>query len=512
MDLLRQLRQETLFARQRVYQAGQPTPLELLEMDRPGEVWVKREDLSPIKAYKWRGAYNRMALLGEKERACGVFTASAGNHAQGVALAARRLGIQAKIYMPQTTPAVKLEAVRKHGQDCVQIILQGDSYDVALRLALQESKAQGGVYIHAYDDLHVIAGQATLADEVVMSGKGPFDVAYLQIGGGGMAAGVANWLKTFYPEMRIVGVEGVGQASMAAAVKAGKPVDLKHVDIFCDGTAVSRAGALPYEICRQVVDDFITVSNEEVSDAIRTYWERLRCLLEPSGAMGLAGLMKDGQSFERALLVGCGANLDFGKLALIADAAGIGTGKRRHLRIQIPEVSGSMLRLLETGLGVLNIIDFQYGKIDPEGAWPVFGLACSDLEYRALTERLTGSGYVFEPVDDCVEVRFRVIPCEASLLRHPLFLELGFYERSGALHDFLHNTVRGRANFCYFNYRYTGERVGRALIGLEFASELARDDFKTSLPTEGEGYRQCRVLKATELKRLIGRQIPAPAE
>lgn len=506
MDILRQLRQETLFARQRVYRAGGPTPLERIELDGSGEVWVKREDLSPIKAYKWRGAYNRIALLSDKDKEKPVLAASAGNHAQGVALATRILGLRAKVYMPVTTPAVKRAAVKRHGGEAVEIVLHGDSYDDALAAAQAEAASTGGVYIHAYDDLYVMAGQATLADEVVMSGEGPFDVAYLQIGGGGMAAGVANWLRTFYPDIRLIGVEGVGQASMKAALAAGKPVTLDTMDLFCDGTAVRQIGDLPFAVCKELLDDVVTVTNEEVSDAIRIYWERLRCLLEPSGAMGLAGLLKDRQSnpLHRALVVACGANLDFGQLARIADTAGIGVGQRRHLRIEIPECPGAMLSLLETGLGSQNIIDFQYGKTHTEKAWPVFGLSCSEAEHSALQERLRESGYRLEQVDDSVEVRFRAIACEARLLTHPLFLELEFYERPGALHAFLQDTIQGRANFCYFNYRYSGERVGRALIGLEFETTDARTALADALPSSGHGYRQCRILRDEEVQRLVG--------
>ncbi|MBC2593716.1 pyridoxal-phosphate dependent enzyme [Ruficoccus amylovorans] len=506
MDLLRQLRQETLFARQRVYRAGQPTPLEQIELDGEGRIFVKREDLCAIKAYKWRGAFNRMALLSPQEADKPVLAASAGNHAQGVALAARLLGLKAQVFMPVTTPAVKRNAVLRHGGDAVEIVLHGDGYDDAYAAALQRAKDTGGVYIHAYDDLQVMAGQATLADEVVMSGEGPFDVAYLQIGGGGMAAGVANWLKTYYPGIRVVGVEGVGQASMKAALEAGQPVGLDTLDIFCDGTAVRKAGSTTFAVCREVLDEVITVTNEEVSDAIRLYWENLRCLQEPSGAMGLAGLLKDraAHPFGRALVVATGANLDFGQLARIADAAGIGGGHRRHLRIEIPERPGAMLALLETGLGALNIIDFQYGKRDRELAWPVFGLSCSEPEHAALVERLRASGYRFTEVDNSVEVRYRAIACEARLLTHPLFLELEFYERPGAMHAFLDGTVRGRGNFCYFNYRYSGERVGRALIGLEFETAEDRAQFAVSLPPSGKGYRLCRTLDEQEMNRLFG--------
>ncbi|HSI83116.1 MAG TPA: pyridoxal-phosphate dependent enzyme, partial [Candidatus Methylacidiphilales bacterium] len=329
LPLDRQLRQETLFARERVYRFGQPTPIERLvlpssEREDPSapapEIWVKREDLSPVKSYKWRGACNRMALLTPEEAARGVVTASAGNHAQGVAMVAKALGIRARIYMPRSTPRVKQNAVRHHGGTFVDIRLVGDSYDEAVTAARTDENSSGAVYVHAYDDLRVMAGQGTLADEVVLSGRGPFDVAYLQIGGGGMASAVANWLKTYWPAISIIGVEGEGQASMKAAMEAGQPVALSEVDIFCDGTAVRKAGALPYPICAQTLDRVETITNAEVSNAIRVLWETLRCISEPSGAMGLAAVLKNRASLagKKVLIVISGANIDFLQLGLIA--------------------------------------------------------------------------------------------------------------------------------------------------------------------------------------------------
>ena len=261
-ELERRLRQEILLARERVYRFGKPTPIERLELPGPGpEIWVKREDLSAVKSYKWRGACNRMTNLSIGETKRGVVTASAGNHAQGVALAARTLGIRARIHMPRSTPRVKQSAVMHHGGEFVEIHLSGDSYDDALQAAREHEEASGAVYIHAYDDLQVMAGQGTLADEVVLSGHGPFDAAYLQIGGGGLAAGVSTWLKTYWPDIAITGVEGEGQASMKAAFDAGKPVALEEMDLFCDGTAVRTAGQMPFEICRQSLAQIETVSN-----------------------------------------------------------------------------------------------------------------------------------------------------------------------------------------------------------------------------------------------------------
>lgn len=500
-----QLENEILLARQRVYRAGKPTPLEEMRWDGPGRIFVKREDLSPIKAYKWRGAFNRMAVLEGEERRHPVVAASAGNHAQGVALAARILGLRARVFMPTTTPEVKRSAVAEKGGEAVEIVLEGDGYDEALAAAKRFAAEEGGVFVHAYDDPFVMAGQATLADEVVLAGEGPFDAAYLQIGGGGMAAGVAVWLKKFWPGIRIVGVEGEGQASMAAAVRAGHPVRLEELDIFCDGTAVRQAGELTAKICAEVVDEFITVSNEEVSDAIRVYWEKLRCLQEPSGAMGLAGLRKHAANapFGKALVIACGANVDFGQLSRIADQAGIGGRRRRHLRVRIPEVPGSMLRLFEDAFHGHSVIDFQYGKTDREQAWPVFGFVLTAAEESELLERLDQAGYAHEPADDSAAVRFRAIPCDGRTMENPVFLEIDFYERPGALRAFLRDVLQDRSNLCYFNYRYSGERVGRALVAVEFATPEAAERFRAGLPFTGAGYRRCRLLPEEEARRSV---------
>ncbi|WP_193213118.1 pyridoxal-phosphate dependent enzyme [Luteolibacter marinus] len=503
----RRLRQEILLARERVYRFGEATPLEHLAL--PGlEIWVKREDLSPIKAYKWRGACNRMAVLTPAEKAAGVVTASAGNHAQGVALAARALGIEARIYMPRSTPRVKQAAVRHHGGDHVEILLSGDSYDEAVTAALEDAAQSGATYVHAYDDLQVMAGQGTLADEVVLSGHGPFDAAYLQVGGGGMIAGVSEWLKTYWPEIEVVAVEGEGQASMKAALAAGEPVTLDHVDIFCDGTAVRKAGEGPFEICRQTVDRVETVSNAEVSRAIRTLWEGLRCVSEPSGAMGLAAVMKNREQLEgkRVLIVVTGANIDFLQLGLIAQSEGAAQNLSRTLRVRIPERPGTMLELLDTCFEGLNVADFQYGKLHEQDAWPAFTITAEDpAVLESLPGRLARRGFDWEDLTGAIDIRFRAIPLRGDLLAHPVFLRLDFYERPGALHDFLAQRVRGQVNLCYFNYRQSGERIGRALLGLDFETAESRSAFLANLPEHGDGYRSCIPVDEATLARLTGR-------
>ncbi len=508
LPLDRRLRQEILFARERVYRFGQPTPMErlILPGNEPGpEIWVKREDLSPVKCYKWRGACNGMAQLTPEQRTRGVVTASAGNHAQGVALVAKTLGIHARIYMPRSTPKVKQQAVRHHGGDFARIMLAGDSYDEAVMAAREDERSSSSAYVHAYDDLAVMAGQGTLADEVVLSGHGPFDVAYLQIGGGGMASAVSCWLKTYWPGIDIVGVEGKDQASMKAALVAGEPIELHDLDIFCDGTAVRKAGELPFSICRETLNRVSTVTNAEVSAAIRVLWETLRCISEPSGAMGLAAVLKDRAALagKKVLVVVTGANIDFLQLGLIAQSEGSANAVSRTLRVRIPERPGAMLALLDSCFEGLNIADFQYGLHDASHAWPIFTVTADHAnQLAALPARLEAGGYHWEDLAGAVDVTFRAIPLRGDLLAHPVFLRLDFYERSGALHDFLSRLIRDRASLCYFNYRQSGERIGRALIGLDFHSAAARSAFLADLPEHGEGYRSCKPVDAEVMTRM----------
>lgn len=502
--------QEILLARERVYRFGKPTPLEKLELPGSGpEIWVKREDLSAVKSYKWRGACNRMATLTPGEAKRGMVTASAGNHAQGVALAARTLGIRARVHMPRSTPKVKQSAVLSHGGEFVEILLSGDSYDDALQAAREDESRSGAVYIHAYDDLLVMAGQGTMADEIVLSGHDPFDAAFLQIGGGGLAAGVSTWLKTYWPDIAITGVEGVGQASMKAAFDAGKPVALEQVDLFCDGTAVRKAGGLPFEICRHTLNRIETVSNTEVSHAMRVLWEGLRCISEPSGAMGLAAALKHREKLtgKRVLVVLCGANIDFLQIGLVAQSVGAAEQASRTLRVRIPERPGTMLELLDSCFAGINIANFQYGKTSEADVWPIFTLSSDDPGgLDQLPANLDAGGYEWQELTAAEDVAFRAIPLRGDLLKNPVFLRLDFYERPGALHDFLDQRVRGNANLCYFNYRQSGERIGRALIGLDFPSPFERDAMMMTIPSHGDGYRLCERLDADTCARLTGRK------
>jgi threonine dehydratase len=432
-----------------------------------------------------------MAILSADERARGVICASAGNHAQGVAWAASRLDLSAKILMPQVTPKMKRLAVERIGGRNVEVVIHGESFDVASAEARRLGELEHRVFVHPYDDIETMAGQGTMADEVVMSGQGPFDVAYLQIGGGGMAAAVACWLKAFYPGIRIVGVEGVHQASMAAAVKAGHPVDLDYVDVFSDGTAVRRAGNLTYPLCAALIDEFITVTNEEICAAIQLLWEQRRCLPEPAGAMGVAGMLTQRADLrgKRALCIVCGANMDFGQLAYISRHAGIGAATRQYFRFEISESKGTFLELIDLIRGGLNIIEFQYGKTSEERAWPVIGVEGTPMELHLMEQRARDIGIPCEKVTSEEDVEFRMIHYSSELFRWPLFIKLEFPERAGALREFLVG-IRDIASICYFNYAYSGERVGRALLGFEFDREEDRAEFRSRLESSGRPWRE----------------------
>ena len=463
-------------ARARVYQIGNATPLESMSIEGVNQsIWVKREDLGPIKAYKWRGAFNAMACLTPAQLEGGVVAASAGNHAQGIALAARKLGTKAYIFMPKPTPLVKRKAVMAHGGNCVSIELIGDSFSEAQTAALEHATQNRATFIPPYDSIDVMAGQGTLADEIFTSGEGPFDRVYVAVGGGGMASAVAALLKRAWPKVKVIGVEGVDQASMKAAIELGKPVPLDYVDVFCDGTAVTQVGKLTYEFCRDLLDEIVTVTNGEVSSAIKSHWDGLRAIPEPSGAMSLAGFLKHHEAGkiepdEKILTILCGANMDFAKFADVSRQAGINPQRDRSWRFNIPEEKGSLAGLL-TGLppGV-SIMDLQYGRTMNETQRPLLSINVPDLACAEFEKWITRNEESAEDVTGHGATRFRMIPFTPALFTSPLFVEVEFPERAGALLGFM-NAISWITSVCYFNYAYTGERVGRALIGLDFEND-----------------------------------------
>ena len=482
-NLAEQLFEEALRARTRVYQAGQPTPLQQIHSNgQDYQIFVKREDLGPINAYKWRGAYNAVAMHHANTGCQTVVAASAGNHAQGVALAVKKLGLKAKIFMPLSTPMMKQVSVRRHGGEHVEIILHGDTYNESADEAKRYVEKHGLTYIHPFDDLYTMAGQSTIADEIMLSGDGPFDFAFLQIGGGGMAGAVAAWLKLHHPGIKIIGVEGVDQASMKAAVAAGELVTLPSVDTFCDGTAVTRAGDNAFQICRKYIDAYITVTNEEVAAAIQKLWDAKRVIPEPSGAMGLAGLIQYAEAYpsevrgRKLLCVLTGANMDFSKLSQIAQRSAIGSHRRRYLRFHIGEEKGGMLGLLDKHFKDLNVSEFLYGKIDEHDAWPVIGLEAAPERMEHLDGELAKAGVRFEDVTMGTDILYRIINYDPALFKDPVLMHIQFPERKGALRDFM-RAISGIANVCYFNYATSGETVGRAIMGFEFETTSQKEEF-----------------------------------
>lgn len=507
-----QLFREILQARQRVYAVGKPTPLQELPVRGvAARVYAKREDLGPIKAYKWRGAYNAVAVLTDEQKQKGIVAASAGNHAQGVALAARKLKIQAKIFMPRSTPEVKQMEVHRHGGSYVEVKLQGDSYDESARSAHEYCEEQHMTFIHPYDSVMVMGGQGTLADEVVMSSEGPFDRVYLQIGGGGLAASAALWIKRFWPQAKVIGVEGEGQASMKAAIKNGKPVDIGYVDVFCDGTAVRKAGSLTYEICKEFIDEYITVSNDEVCHAVRVMWEAARVIPEPSGAMSLAGLLQQSRAGllkedEKVLFVVSGANMDFTQLAEIGRRGGVGLYETRYLRVPMPGKRGDMVRFLTSLPPDALIVDVQYGHVYGPVQHPIFGISASDDDFDSIESTMAQAGIIIENVSQDEDVRFRMIPYHPETFYNPLFVQIEFPERPGAFLEFMLN-ISDMAGIYYFNYAYSGERVGRALLGMVFPTEQERDLCREQIKGMiGRNIRAIHEIKDEALLRIIGQK------
>ena len=495
---------EILVARQRIYAVGRPTPLDQIKLPDGTQLFLKREDLAPVHAYKWRGAFNKMAKLSPEEKRRGVIAASAGNHAQGIALGASKLGVPATIVMPETTPRMKQEAVARHGGDMVKVVLKGDSYNDAYTHALKIRDAEQLVMVHAFDDIDVMGGQGTIGDELVMSGEGPFDVAFLQIGGGGMAAGVATWLRRFNPGIEIVGVEGEHQASMKLAVERGTPTDLDQLDVFCDGTAVRRAGELTSVLCAELIDRFVTVTNPEVCSAIQFLWEKRRVVPEPAGAMGLAAWMKERRRHagKKVISIICGANMDFARLAWIVRHAGVGSLSRKYFRFEIAERNGTLFKLLSSIRSLANIVEFQYGKTDANTAFPVIAFDVSEDSLEQLKSAWTTDGIPFEDITGEDDTEFRVIRYDASLFRNPHFIRVEFPERAGALSDFL-GDIHTYAGICYFNYQYTGERVGRALLGFEFENEKDRARFIEHVKSGTHSLRTVEKVSDSVLKRMV---------
>jgi len=441
-ELLTALESETQLALQRVYQLEQPTPLDSIELDNGCELKLKREDLSQVHSYKWRGSFNKILSMHQRRFTGAMVAASAGNHAQGVAIAANRLQLQATIYMPRSTPLLKQESVKKFGGQYVEIRLHGDSFDEASTEAKKFAADTDGALIPPYDDLQVIAGQSTIGVEMADAFEQPPTHVFLEFGGGGMGAGVSSVIKQRFPDTKLICVEAINQNCMGVSIAKDEPTTIQELDRFCDGTAVIRPGELPFRICKQLLDECVTVSNDQVCQAI--------------------------QFTDRPATVLSGSNVDFMMLPTIARRGQVNPPVRRHYAFEIGEAKGTLNELLDSFLPDMNIIDFQYGKVAQDRAYPVIGVEVPHSAVGVMEEFLKGSKIPPHlDVTGTAAADFRVIPFNIDLLNHPFFAVIEFPNRPGALGDFMEFTS-DIANVCYMNYTDSGQTEGQALMGFEF--------------------------------------------
>ncbi|HYA36680.1 MAG TPA: threonine ammonia-lyase, biosynthetic [Candidatus Methylomirabilis sp.] len=457
----------------RVYDVARETPLDrapILSQRTGNQVWLKREDLQPVFSFKCRGAYNKMAGLSAAELKQGVVASSAGNHAQGVALAASRLGTQAVIVMPRTTPQIKVDAVRGLGG---KVVLHGDNYDEAYTHAREFAIKQKRIFVHPYDDPEVIAGQGTIGLEILKQHAGPLDAVFVPVGGGGLIAGIAVCLKQVRPEVKIIGVEPEDADAMERSLKAGKRVLLDHVGIFADGVAVRQVGEETFKLCKQFVDEMVIVSNDEICAAMKDIFEDRRSILEPAGALAYAGLKRYAERKKlrdrNFIAIASGANVNFDRLRYVAERAEVGERREAILAVTIPERAGALKQFC-TIVGDHNITEFNYRFADPKAAHIFVGLQISDAaEIKKLVAALRGNGYATLDMTDNEMAKLHIrhlVGGRAPNAVNEILYRFQFPERPGALMNFL-NKMGGRWNISLFHYRSHGADFGRVLVGMQ---------------------------------------------
>jgi threonine dehydratase len=461
-----------------VYDVAIESPLELaanLSRRLGNRIWLKREDLQPVFSFKLRGACNKLASLPDDVLGPGVICSSAGNHAQGVALAARRRGARAVVVMPVTTPTIKVEAVRALGGE---VVLHGDTYDDAYGLARELETQHGLTFIHPFDDPDVIAGQGTIGKEILEQAGDDIDAIFVPIGGGGLIAGIAVYVKSLRPGIRIIGVQPDDSAAMRASLEAGHPVVLEHVGIFADGVAVRRVGDETFRLCQRYVDEIITVDTDQICAAIRDIFEDTRSIVEPAGGLAVAGAKKylaghaiEGGSF---VTINCGANVNFDRLRHIAERADVGEQKEMLLAAEIPEVPGSFRRFCEA-LGRRGVTEFNYRYSDSAKAHIFVGVQLTRglAERREILHDLREAGYPVEDLSDNEMAKLHVrhmVGGRSPAVENERLFRFEFPERPGALLDFL-NAIGTDWNISLFHYRNHGADYGRILAGIDVSPE-----------------------------------------
>ena len=479
----------------RVYDIAVETPLQLADSisARLGhEVWLKREDMQPAFSFKLRGAYNKMAQLSDAERARDVVAASAGNHAQGVALAANRLGIKAHIVMGRNTPSIKIDAVRNLGG---HVVLHGDTYQDAAKHAAGLAETRGYVPVHPYDDVDVIAGQGTVGMEIMNQHPGP-DAIFVPVGGGGLIAGISAYVKYLRPETQVIGVEAEGSACLSAALSAGRRVCLPFdtLDLFADGVSVAQVGREPFKIARTCVDGVVVVSIDEICAAVKDVFDDTRLIAEPAGALAVAGLKKYAEGRERDgerqyVAVVSGANVNFDRLRHISERAELGERREAILGVTIDEEPGSFRRFCKA-LGNRSVTEFNYRFAAQDEAHVYVGLQVSPAESRqAAADVLARAGYRVTDMTDNEAAKLHVrhmVGGRTFGSKPELVYRFEFPERPGALLRFL-NGLGSRWNITMFHYRNHGSAWGRVLVGFE-AQAADRESLSTYLKRIGYRY------------------------
>ena len=477
----------------RVYDVAIETPLEpaaILSARSGNRILFKREDMQPVFSFKLRGAYNKIAHLTPAQRKRGVICASAGNHAQGVALSAQKLGIRAVIVMPTTTPAIKVDAVKKRG---AEVVLFGDSYDAAYAHALELEKKQKLNFVHPFDDPYVIAGQGTIGMEILRQHPEPIDAVFCCVGGGGLISGVAAYIKRLRPETKVIGVEAADADAMDRSLKAGRRVRLESVGLFADGAAVKYVGQETFRLCQQYVDEMVLVDTDAICAAIKDVFEDTRSILEPAGALAVAGAKawakKTGAHGKTLVAIASGANMNFDRLRFVSERAELGEAREAVFGVTIPEERGSFRRFCEL-VGARNVTEFNYRIADEQVAHIFVGIETrSRGEASDIASTFTKAGFraIDLTKDELAKMHVRHMVGGRSLLaRDESIYRFVFPEKPGALMLFL-TSMSPSWNISLFHYRNQGADYGRILVGIQVPrDEKAR--FARFLSTLGYPY------------------------
>lgn len=476
-----------------VYDVAIESPLDLapnLSLRTNNRVLLKREDMQSVFSFKLRGAYNKIAQLSAEKLKRGVICASAGNHAQGVALAAAKIGCRAVIVMPTTSPQIKIEAAQRRGGE---VVLAGESYDEAYAHALTLEKTEKLTFVHPFDDPEVIAGQGTIGMEILRQHPKPIHAVFCCVGGGGLISGVAAYIKRLRPETKIIGVETVDADAMARSLKAGKRVRLDHVGLFADGAAVKNIGEETFRLCQQYVDEMVLVDTDALCAAIKDVFEDTRAVLEPAGALAVAGLKEYAKRHKlkdkTLVAIASGANMNFDRLRFVAERAELGEQREAVFAVTLPELPGSYRKFVAL-IGSRNITEFNYRYNDQYLAHVFVGIQVSSrAESLKLVEQLRKNGYATLDLTDDEMAKAHVrhlVGGHSPRIDNEILYRFEFPERPGALMNFL-NQMGANWNITLFHYRNHGADYGRVLIGMQVPSgEMG--EFQTFLQNLGYAY------------------------